>query len=42
MLAAPATPKPVTLIKSRRFIEFPSLVMLCVGLRFEALINKHG
>jgi hypothetical protein len=39
MLAAPATPKPVTLIKSRRFIEYPSL-MICVSLRFEALTGK--
>jgi hypothetical protein len=39
MVAAPATPIPVTLIKSRRFIEFPSFgdVMLVGRLLVEAL-----
>jgi hypothetical protein len=43
MVAAPATPIPVTLIKSRRFIEFPSFgdVMLVGRLLVEAL-GHHG
>src|SRR6516165_3922419 len=43
IVAAPATPIPVTLIKSRRFIEFPSLddVILLDSLLFEAS-SHHG
>src|SRR3974390_2032961 len=43
IVAAPATPIPVTLIKSRRFIEFPSLddVILLDSLLFEASWH-HG
>jgi hypothetical protein len=37
MVAAPTTPIPVTLIKSRRFIDFFLLGGVSVGLRVEAL-----
>src|SRR6202022_2773291 len=43
MVAAPAPPTPVALMKSRRFIGFPPLGDVCVSdrLRFEACL-KHG
>jgi hypothetical protein len=41
-VAAPATPIPVTLIKSRRFIEFPSLGDVIIQPSFEVWTTmKH-